>query len=133
MKRFLGVALGILTAIGGFVDIGDLVTNGLVGSRFGLSLAWATLVGLVGICLFAEMSGRVAAVTGRGTFDLVRERLGPRAGLANLVASFLVTGLTLAAEIGGGAPAPGLARSGEYPLWGAPLAPLLWLGLLRGG
>ena len=95
MKRLLGVALGIMTAIGGFVDIGDLVTNALVGSRFGLSLAWATLVGLVGICLYAEMSGRVAAVTGRGTFDLVRERLGPRAGLANLVASFLVTALTL--------------------------------------
>jgi len=32
--------LGILTAIGGFVDIGDLVTNAVVGSRFGLSLAW---------------------------------------------------------------------------------------------
>jgi Mn2+/Fe2+ NRAMP family transporter len=57
MKRLLGVALGILTAIVGFVDIGDLVTNALVGSRFGLSLAWATLVGLVGICLYAEMSG----------------------------------------------------------------------------
>ena len=98
MKRLLGVALGIMTAIGGFVDIGDLVTNALVGSRFGLSLAWATLVGLVGICLYAEMSGRVAAVTGRGTFDLVRERLGPRAGLANLIASFLVTALTFTAE-----------------------------------
>jgi hypothetical protein len=38
VKRLLGVALGILTAIGGFVDIGDLVTNAVVGSRFGLSL-----------------------------------------------------------------------------------------------
>ena len=27
MKRLFAVALGILTAIGGFVDIGDLVTN----------------------------------------------------------------------------------------------------------
>ena len=40
VKRLFAVALGILTAIGGFVDIGDLVTNALVGSRFGLSLAW---------------------------------------------------------------------------------------------
>ena len=103
MKRLLSVALGILTAIGGFVDIGDLVANALVGSRFGMSLAWATLLGIVGICVFAEMSGRVAAVTGRGTFDLVRERLGPRAGLANLVASMLVTMLTFTAEIGGAA------------------------------
>ena len=37
MKKFFAVALGILTAIGGFVDIGDLVTNGHVGSRFGRS------------------------------------------------------------------------------------------------
>ena len=36
MKRIFGLALGILTAIGGFVDIGDLVTNAVVGSRFGL-------------------------------------------------------------------------------------------------
>ena len=35
------------------------------------------------------MSGRVAAVTHRGAFDLIRERLGPRAGLINLVAASL--------------------------------------------
>src|SRR6059036_1780156 len=101
MKRILGVTLGILTAIGGFVDIGDLVANAVVGSRFGLNLTWVVVVGVVGICLFADMSGRVAAVTGRGEFDLVRERLGPRVGLANLSASVLVTFLTLAAEVGG--------------------------------
>ena len=36
MKKIFAVALGILTAIGGFVDIGDLVTNAVVGSKFGL-------------------------------------------------------------------------------------------------
>jgi hypothetical protein len=88
VKRLLGVALGVLTAIGGFVDIGDLVTNAVVGSRFGLSLVWVVGVGVVGICLFANMSGRVAAASGRATFEVIRERLGPRAGLANLSASF---------------------------------------------
>ena len=39
MKRIFAVALGILTAIGGFLDIGDIVTNAVVGSRFGWSLA----------------------------------------------------------------------------------------------
>lgn len=131
MKRLLAVALGILTAIGGFVDIGDLVTNALVGSRFGLSLAWATLVGVVGICLYAEMSGRVAAVTGRATFDLVRERLGPRAGLANLAASFLVTALTFTAEIGGIALSLELASGVNYLLW-VPMAGLaVWLVMWR--
>ena len=101
MKRVFAVALGILTAIGGFVDIGDLVTNAQVGARFGLSIAPAVVVGVVGICLFAEMSGRVAAVSGRATFDLVRERLGPRIGLLNLAGSMGVTFLTFIAEVGG--------------------------------
>src|SRR5690606_41025166 len=90
MKRLFAVALGVLTAIGGFVDIGDLVTNAVVGSRFGMSLAWVVLVGVVGICLFANMSGRVAAVSGRATFEIICERLGPRAGPANLGASFFI-------------------------------------------
>jgi manganese transport protein len=131
MKRLLGVALGILTAIGGFVDIGDLVTNALVGSRFGLSLAWATALGVVGICLYAEMSGRIAAVTGRGTFDLVRERLGPRAGLANLSASFLVTLLTFAAEIGGVALSIELATSVNYLLFVPIIGLAIWFMMWR--
>jgi Mn2+/Fe2+ NRAMP family transporter len=102
VKKVFALALGILTAIGGFVDIGDLVTNAQVGARFGLSLAWATVIGVLGICVFAEMSGRVAAISGRPTFDLVRERLGPRVGFLNLVSSMLVTFLTFVAEIGGG-------------------------------
>ena len=101
MKKILGVALGILTAIGGFLDIGDLVTNAVVGSRFGLALAWVVPVGVLGICLFAQMSGRVAAVSGRATFELIRERLGPRAAAANLGASFFINLMTLTAEIGG--------------------------------
>jgi Mn2+/Fe2+ NRAMP family transporter len=131
MKRLLGVALGILTAIGGFVDIGDLVTSALTGSRFGLSLVWVTVAGVVGICLYAEMSGRVAAVTGRGTFDLVRERMGPRAGLANLIASFLVTALTFTAEIGGVALALELATSVNYLLWVPILGVAIWFMIWR--
>jgi Mn2+/Fe2+ NRAMP family transporter len=131
VKRVLQVFLGILTAIGGFVDIGDLVANAVVGARFGLSLAWVVVVGVVGICLFADMSGRVAAITGRGTFDLVRERLGPRIGLANLTASSLVTLLTLAAEIGGVALALELATSVSYLLFVPLVAFLVWLVIWR--
>ena len=80
VKRILGVFLGILTAIGGFVDMGDLVANAETGARFGLNLAWVVVVGVIGIIVYAEMSGRVAAVCRRPVFDLVRERLGPRFG-----------------------------------------------------
>ena len=131
MKKLFALMLGVLTAIGGFVDIGDLVTNGLVGARFGLSLAWVVVVGVVGICVFAEMSGRVAAVSGRGTFDLIRERLGPRVGVANLVASMLVTFLTFAAEIGGVALALQLATSVNRYLWIPIVGAAVWLVLWR--
>jgi manganese transport protein len=131
VRKFFAVALGILTAIGGFVDIGDLVTNALVGARFGMSLAWVVVVGVVGICVFAEMSGRVAAVSGRATFDLVRERLGPRVGLANLLASMGVTLLTFIAEIGGVALALELATSVNEFLWVPLVGAAVWLVLWR--
>jgi len=131
MKRIFAIALGILTAIGGFVDIGDLVTNAQVGARFGLSLAWVVVVGVVGICVFAEMSGRIAAMSGRATFDLVRERLGPRVGLLNLLGSMSITFLTFVAEIGGVALSLQLVSS-VHELLIIPLVGLLvWLILWR--
>jgi Mn2+/Fe2+ NRAMP family transporter len=131
VKKVFAIALGILTAIGGFVDIGALVTHGLVGARFGMSLAWVVIVGIVGICVFAEMSGRVAAVTGRATFDLVRERLGPRVGLLNLAASMAVTMLTFVAEIGGVALALELATDVNPYLWIPVVGAALWIVLWR--
>ena len=131
MKRYLNVLLGVLTAIGGFVDIGDLVTNAQVGARFGLSLVWVVVLGVVGICVFAEMSGRIAAVSGRATFDLVRERLGPRMGFLNLVGSMLVTLLTFIAEIGGVALALQLVSSVNHVLLVPFVAAAIWIVLWR--
>jgi Mn2+/Fe2+ NRAMP family transporter len=131
VKKVFEIFLGILTAIGGFVDIGDLVANALVGARFGLALAWVTLLGIVGICLYADMAGRVASVSHRPVFDLVRERLGPRVALANLVASFFVNFLTLVAEIAGVALALELASSVNYLLWIPLVAFLVWIVIWR--
>jgi Mn2+/Fe2+ NRAMP family transporter len=131
VKRIFAVALGILTAIGGFVDIGDLVTNAVVGARYGLSLVWVVLIGVAGICLYADMSGRVAAVSGRATFEIIRERLGPRVGSANLSASFLINLLTLTAEIGGIALALQLAAGVGPGMW-IPVAIFgVWIVLWR--
>jgi manganese transport protein len=131
MKKVFGLALGILTAIGGFLDIGDLVTNAVVGSRFGLSLGWAVVVGVIGICIFAQMSGRVAAVSGRATFELIRERLGPRVAILNLGASFLINLMTLTAEVGGVALAVQLITSVSYLLWVPLAAVAVWLVIWR--
>ncbi len=131
MKKFLAVTLGILTAIGGFVDVGDLVASSLSGARFGLALAWVLVVGVIGICGYAEMCGRVVAISNRPVFDLVRERLGARVSLVNLVASYLVNLLTLGAELGGVALALQLATSVSYLLWVPVAAFVLWVVLWR--
>jgi Mn2+/Fe2+ NRAMP family transporter len=131
VKRAVQVTLGILTAIGGFVDIGDLVANSEAGARFGLNLAWVVVVGVIGIIVFAEMAGRVAAISRRPVFDLVRERLGPSFGLANLIASFFIIFLTLTAEIAGVAIALSLVASVDYLLLIPFAAFLVWLVIWR--
>src|SRR5204863_7054838 len=98
MKKLAEITLGILTAIGGMIDIGNLVANPQAGARFGMALAWVIVVGAVGIVVFTEMSARVATVSHRPMFDLVRERLGARAAMVNLAASLGVNVLTLIAE-----------------------------------
>ena len=123
MKNLLGIALGILAAIGGFVDIGDIVFNVAAGATFGYQLLWVVVVGVVGIIVYSEMCGRVAAVSKRPVFDAVRERMGLRVGLVTLVAAQVVNLMTLAAEIGGIAIALRL-------LSGLPYRALILLGLL---
>ena len=83
VKKVFQIALGIIAAIGGYVDIGDLVFNVQAGARFGYQLLWAIPLGVVGIMVFAEMSGRVAAVAKKANFELVKERYGPRLALAD--------------------------------------------------
>jgi manganese transport protein len=100
MKIFQ-IALGILAAIGGFVDIGDLVFNVSAGATFGYQLLWVVVIGVVGIIVYSEMCGRVAAVSGKAVFDAVRERLGFRTGLAALISAQVVNLMTLTAEVGG--------------------------------
>ncbi|TDP96460.1 NRAMP family divalent metal transporter [Labedaea rhizosphaerae] len=130
-KKVLGVTLGVLTAIGGFVDIGDLVANSQAGARFGTRLLWVVVLGVIGICVFAEMAGRVVAVSHRPVFDLIRERLGARMAMVTLVGSYLVTLLTLGAELGGVAIALHLATSVNYLLWVPVVAFVLWVVLWR--
>ena len=101
MNKIFGLALGILAAIGGFVDIGDLVFNTQAGATFGFDLLWVVVVGVVGIIVYSEMCGRVAAASGKAVFDAIRERVGFKAALGALISSEVVNLMTLACEIGG--------------------------------
>jgi Mn2+/Fe2+ NRAMP family transporter len=100
MGKILEIFLGILTAMGGFVEIGELTFMMNAGSQFDYQLLWVVLLGVVGIMVYGEIAGRVAAVRGQAVFNVVRERAGVRLGLLTLVSATLVCLLTCAAEIG---------------------------------
>ena len=100
MKKLLQLTLGIMTALGGFVDLGQIVFTMQAGARFGYSLLWAILLGMVAIMLYMEMCGRVAAVAQKPVFAVVRTHLGTRLGTATLIGSNLLNLITCAAELG---------------------------------
>ena len=50
MKAVLSLTLGVVTAIGGFVDIGNMITSVITGARFGMTLTWAVVVGQQAWC-----------------------------------------------------------------------------------
>ena len=97
----LELTLGIMTAVGGFVDISELVFAAKAGSLFGYALIWVFVLGTIGMSVFGEMSGRVAAIARQPVFNLMRHRLGLKLGLLTLVGSLISTLITCAAEIGG--------------------------------
>src|SRR5438067_13463104 len=101
MKKLLGITLGIMTALGGFVDLGQIVFTTQAGALFGYELLCAVVLGTVAIIVYMEMCGRVAVIAQEPVFAVVRTRLGFRLGLATLVASNLLNLITCAAEIGG--------------------------------
>ncbi|HYY97551.1 MAG TPA: divalent metal cation transporter, partial [Pyrinomonadaceae bacterium] len=101
MKKIVELFLGILTAVGGFVEVGELVFSVNAGAKFRFSLLWVLALGTVGIIVYCEMAGRIAAVRAQPVFNLVRERAGLDAGLVTLGAATMVSLLTCSAEIGG--------------------------------
>src|SRR5437762_11467995 len=88
--QLIEITLGVMTSVGGFVDISELVFAAQAGSKFGFALIWVFALATIGIIVFGEMSGRVAAVAKQPVFNLMRQRLGLRTGLVTLAASMAV-------------------------------------------
>jgi Mn2+/Fe2+ NRAMP family transporter len=60
MKRLSSLALGIVTSIGGYLDVGTIATSTEAGASFGFRLLWAMLVGA--ICLIVLLAFVLAVV-----------------------------------------------------------------------
>jgi Mn2+/Fe2+ NRAMP family transporter len=132
VKKWGEVALGIVTSIGGFLEVGSIATSAQGGAEFGYQLAWVLVLGTLSLAILMEMTGRLAAVSQRTYADLLRERFGYRFFLLPLVAVFLVSLLVLTSEIGGVSIALQLATGVDFRWWAIPTALVGWLLLWRG-
>ncbi len=132
MRKYLSVTLGILTAIGGYVDVGAIATAGEAGSKYGFGLIWAMLLGTLCIIFLIEMVGRMSAMNDKAYMDILREKFGIKFALVPLASELIANFLLLAAEIGGAAFALYLLTGIPFQIWTAAVALALWLLLWRG-
>lgn len=132
MSKALQVALGIVTAFGGFLEAGSIATSAQAGSEFGYRLLWVLALGTLCLIALVEMSGRLAAVSHHTIAAAVRERFGFNFFLLPLAGMALVSVLTLVAELGGVCIALQLATGVGFQWWVLPVVVLAWALLWRG-
>lgn len=132
MSKLLEISLGIVTSVGGFLEVGSLTTAAQAGAAFGYQLVWAIALGTICIIFLVEMAGRFAAVSHHTISDAIRERFGFNFFLWPLIATLFVNFLVLAAEIGGAAIALELATGIGFQWWALPVALVAWLLLWKG-
>jgi Mn2+/Fe2+ NRAMP family transporter len=101
VKKLLEIALGIVTSIGGFLDVGAIATALQAGASFKFSLVWAIVLGTICVMFLVEMSGRLAAVSKHSVAAAIRQRFGFNYFIGPLIAEIVVDFLVLGAEIGG--------------------------------
>jgi Mn2+/Fe2+ NRAMP family transporter len=131
VSKLFEIALGIITSIGGFLEVGSIATSTQAGAEFGFGHAWAVLLGAICLAILMEAGGRLAAVSGRTVADHLREQLGVFFALPLLVV-FVVSFLVLSSEIGGVALALQMATDVPFQYWALPLALAAWLLLWKG-
>jgi NRAMP (natural resistance-associated macrophage protein)-like metal ion transporter len=131
MKKATQLALGILTSVGGFFDVGNIATSAQAGASFRFQLIWALLLATILVIFLVEMSGRFSAVTKKGLPDTIREHFGFTFWLVPFIVLTLTQFLILSAEIGGMAFALQLVTGISFSWWALPVALMVWLFLWR--
>ena len=132
MRKMLHITLGVVTSIGGFVEVGSISTSAQAGAQFGFRLLWAGVVAAALLAFLLEMTGRLAAVSRHTFADAVRERFGFTFHAGLLAMELVLDLLLLAAEIGGVAIALQLATGVAFRWWALPVAFGVWLLLWFG-
>jgi Mn2+/Fe2+ NRAMP family transporter len=131
MKKWLQLALGIVTSVGGFFDAGAMASSVQAGAVFRFQLIWALLLGMLVVIFLVEMSGRFSAASGRTLPDALRESFGFSFWLGPFVVLTGLHLLVLASEIGGVCFALHLLTGLPLQLLALPVALLIWVFLWR--
>jgi Mn2+/Fe2+ NRAMP family transporter len=132
MKKVLQIALGILTGIGGFLEVGSVATATEAGASFRYSLLWSIALGTICLIFLIEMTGRLAAVSKHAVADAVRERLGFPFAVIPRVAEIVVNIMVIGAEIGGVSLALKFMTGIEVRVWAIPVTLLIWIAIWAG-
>jgi Mn2+/Fe2+ NRAMP family transporter len=131
-RQLVEVALGVLTSVGGYLDVGAVATSAQAGAEFGFRHLWVLWLGTLVVVFLVEMAGRFAAVSGHPLRAAMRERLGFNFFVATSTAELVVGVLVLASEIGGIALALQLVTGVSYRWWALPAGLLVWALLWNG-
>src|SRR5919199_1515086 len=132
MKNLIKIGLGVVTSVGGFLEVGSIGTGLQAGASFRYQLLWALALGTICVAFLTEMTGRLAAVSHHTVVDAMRKRFGAPFQVWPLAAQVVVDLLVLASELGGASLALQLATGISIRIWILPVAFGLWLLLWFG-
>ena len=127
MSKVLQITLGIITSIGGFLEIGSVITAAQAGAGFGYKLLWAILLGTLCLVFLVEMSGRLAAVSKHTIVEATRARFGFPFFFIVTIGMGIVAFLVLIAELGGIGLALQILTGIGFPWWAVPVSIVVWL------
>lgn len=112
-------------------DASGITTYSVAGARFGYGLLWTLIPTTVALIVIQEMVARMAAVTGKGLSDLIREHYGVRATFYMMTILFIANFGTTVANFAGWAASMEILGFSKYLM--APLgAVFIWILVVRG-
>jgi NRAMP (natural resistance-associated macrophage protein)-like metal ion transporter len=130
LLSFAVVGPGIITA-NVDNDAGGILTYSAAGAQFGHALLWTMIPVTVALIVVQEMTARMAAVTGKGLSDLIREEFGFRITFFMMIGILLTNFGNVVSEfagIAGSLELFGLSRYYTVPV----CAVIVWLIVVKG-
>ena len=130
--------LALLSIVGpGFItanvdnDPGGILTYSQAGAKYGYALLWTLVPTTIALIVVQEMASRMAAATGKGLSDLIREEFGLRITFFTMVVLALADLGNIFAEFAG--IASGMGIFGVSKFVAVPLgAALVWYVIVKG-